>query len=79
MSTTPAFGSVHEALETLTSAMRYINTADATQMSTELQAECLQTFERVDAAEIVARSKVLGAFTAAKGYCEDGDYSPPHD
>src|ERR1700691_684444 len=75
MSTTPAFTSVHEALETLISAMKYINTSDATQMSTEMQAECLQTFERLDAAENVARSRVLGAFTAAQGYCEDGDYS----
>jgi hypothetical protein len=76
MNTTPAFTSVHEALETLTSAMRFINNADAAQMTTATQAECLQTFERLDAAEIVARSKVLGAFTAAQGYCEDADYSP---
>jgi hypothetical protein len=76
MSTAPAFTSVEEALETLTSAMRYMNNADATQMSTELLARCLQTFERLDAAEVVARSRVLGAFTAAQGYCEDGDYSP---
>src|ERR1700683_3876068 len=76
MSTAPAFTCVEEALETLTSAMRYVINADATQMSTELQAQCLQTFERLDAAVIVARSRVLGAFTAAQGYCEDGDYSP---
>src|ERR1700677_1813633 len=76
MSTAPAFGSVHEALETLISVMKYINSTDATQMTTELQAECLQTFEWLDAAGIVARSTVRGAFTAAQGYCEDGDYSP---
>jgi hypothetical protein len=76
MTTAPAFSSVDEALETLTSAMRYIINTDATQLSTATQAHCLQTFERLDAAEIVARSKVLGAFTAARGYCEDGDYSP---
>jgi hypothetical protein len=76
MTTAPAFASVREALETLTSAMRFIINADATQMTTATQAECLQTFERLDAAEIVARSKVLGAFTAAQGYCEDADYSP---
>src|SRR6202167_1860810 len=75
MSTAPAFDSIDEALEALTSAMRYVNNADATQLSNATLARCLQTFERVDAIEIVARSKVLGAFTAAKGYCEDGDYS----
>src|SRR5580692_5453869 len=76
MTTAPAFTSVHEALQMLTSAMRHIINTDATQLTTEMQAECLQTFERLDAAEIVARSRVLGAFTATKGYCEDGDYSP---
>src|ERR1700691_4929908 len=75
MSTAPAFGSVHEALETLISVMKYINSTDATQMTTELQAECLQTFEWLEAGGIGGRSRGRGGFTAAKGYCEDGDYS----
>ena len=42
----------------------------------EAQAECLQTLEQVDAVETAARTRVLGAFAAGRGYCEDGDYSP---
>ena len=72
MSTAPAFGSVHEALETLTSAMRYIINTDATQMTTEMQAECLQMFERLDAAQIVARSKVLGRSPPRKAIARTG-------
>src|SRR5450755_3628116 len=60
----------------LTSAMRYLAAADATQMATEVQAECLAGLERADAIETTARASVLGAFTAGQGYCQDADYSP---
>jgi len=65
-----------DAVEMLTSAMRYLAAADATQMSTEVQARCLAGLERADAVETAARASVLAAFTAAQGHCEDGDYSP---
>ena len=68
--------SVSEALEMLTSAMRYLAAADATQMATEVQAQCLAGLEQADAIETAARASVLGAFTAGQGYCEDADYSP---
>ena len=76
VSTAPAFTSVTHALETLESAMTYLAHADATQMGTAEQAQCLQTMERVDAIEIAARASVLGGFTTRRGYCEDADYSP---
>jgi hypothetical protein len=65
-----------DAVEMLTSAMRYLAAADPTQMSTEVQARCLAGLERADAIETAARASVLTAFTAAQGHCEDGDYSP---
>ncbi len=68
--------STGEALEMLTSAMRYLAAADATQMPASEQAECLAGLERADAVETAARASVLAAFTAAQGCCEDGDYSP---
>ncbi|MGD0063665.1 MAG: DUF222 domain-containing protein [Streptosporangiaceae bacterium] len=68
--------STGEALAMLTSAMRYLAAADATQMPVSEQAECLQALERSDAIETAARASVLAAFTAAQGHCEDGDYSP---
>jgi Domain of unknown function (DUF222)/HNH endonuclease len=72
--TVPA--STSEALGMLTSAMRYLATAEATQMPSEVQAQCLMTLERADAMGTAARASILGAFTASQGYCEDADYSP---
>jgi hypothetical protein len=68
--------STHEALAMLTSALGYLAAADPTQMPASEQAECLQALERSDAVETAARARVLGAFTAGKGYAEDADYSP---
>ncbi len=74
--TAPAFGSVQEALAVLKSAMGYLAAVDATQLPTAVQAQCLQTFEQVDAIETAARAAILAGFTAGQGYCEDADYSP---
>jgi uncharacterized protein DUF222/HNH endonuclease len=71
--TAPA--STSEALGMLTSAMSYLATAEATQMPAAEQAQCLITLERLDAMETAARASILGAFTASRGYCDDGDYS----
>ena len=60
----------------LTSALGYLAAADATQMPASEQTECLAGLERADAIETAARASILGGFTAAKGYCEDADYSP---
>jgi hypothetical protein len=68
--------STGEALGMLTSAMRYLATAPATQMPAEVQARCLITLEQLDAMGTAARARILAAFTAAQGYCHDGDYSP---
>jgi len=76
MSDTPAFASTREALGMLRAVMGYLAAADATAMAAEAQAECLLALEAMDAAKTAARAKVLGAFTAARGYAEDADYSP---
>jgi hypothetical protein len=68
--------SAAEALAMLKSAAGYLAAADATQLPTGIQAECLQVLEQVDAIETVARASILGAFTAARGYCEDADHGP---
>jgi Domain of unknown function (DUF222) len=68
--------SVGEALGMLEAAMGYLATTDATAMRAAVQARCLQTLERTDAVEVAARARVLAAFTASQGYCEDGAYSP---
>src|ERR1700676_3680823 len=67
---TPA--SATEALQMLESALGSLAAADATQMPTEVQAQCLQSFERADAVETAARASILGGLTAGRGYCQDG-------
>ncbi len=76
MSDTPTFASTREALGALRAAMGYLAAADATAMAAGAQAECLLALEELDAVKTAARATVLGAFTAAQGYCADGDYSP---
>ena len=74
--TAPEFASVTEALAVLKSAMGYLAAADAAQLPTVVQAECLQGFEQVESIGTAARASFLSAFAQARGYCEDADYSP---
>jgi hypothetical protein len=67
--------STGEALAMLTSAMRYLTAAEATQMPAEVQARCLIALEQLDAIETAARASILAAFTTGQGYRDDGDYS----
>jgi hypothetical protein len=76
MSAIPAPMNTAEALGMLRAAMVFLNGAEATQMPTEVQAQCLTALERADAMGTAARASILAAFTAGQGYCEDGDYSP---
>jgi len=76
MGTAPAFASASEAMEVACAALGYLAAADATEMSAEEQAGCLQRLERVTSVTAAARSSVLGAFTVGKGYSADADYSP---
>jgi hypothetical protein len=73
MAASPA--STSEALGMLTSAMRYLAAAEATQMPGGVQARCLITLEQLDAMGTAARASILAAFTSGQGYREDGDYS----
>jgi len=68
--------SAQEALGMLRSAMGYLAAADATQLATATQAECLLTLEQVNSIGVAARTLFLGAFAAGQGYGDDGDYSP---
>src|SRR5690348_3958453 len=76
MGTAPAFASASEAMEVACAAVNYRAAADATGLTSEEQAGCLRDLERVSSVTAAARSSVLGAFTAGKGYSADADYSP---
>jgi hypothetical protein len=74
--TASAPASTAEALGMLRAGMSYLVAADPTAMASEVQAECLQVLEQLDAVETAARAGILGAFTNGKGYSADADYSP---
>jgi Domain of unknown function (DUF222) len=76
MSSVVSPGSADQALEMLRSAMSYLAAADATAMTPEEQARCLRVFEQVTAVGTVARTSVLSAFIAGRGFSADADYSP---
>jgi len=59
----------------LKSAMGYLAAADATAMPGEVQAQCLQTLEKVDSVETAARASILRAFATGQGYCADAAYN----
>src|SRR5689334_19595054 len=53
----------------------YLAAADATQLATASQAECLRELEQHDAMATAARAGFLAAFTAGQGPAGDGDSS----
>jgi Domain of unknown function (DUF222)/HNH endonuclease len=75
MGTVPAVADATEAMAMVRAGLRFLATADATQMPTEVQAQCLIVLEQADAMSTAARARVLAAYTAAQGYRDDGDYS----
>ena len=75
MSTVNAPASAAQALEMLRAAMGFLAAADPTEMPAEVQAQCLQGLEEVDAVETAARASILRAFSAGQGYCADAAYS----
>jgi len=76
MGTAPVFASVSEALDMVRAGLAFVAAADATELSTEEQAETLRDLERANSILSAARTCVLGTFTAGKGYSADADYSP---
>ncbi len=76
MATAPVFASVSEAMEMVRAGLAFVAAADATELTTEEQAECLRRMERANSVLTAARTSVLGVFSAGKGYAADADYSP---
>src|SRR5579859_4830660 len=76
MGTAPVFASVGEALDMARASLAFVAAADAAELTSEEQADTLRGLERVSSIATAARTSVLGAFTAGKGYSADADYSP---
>src|SRR5690349_23909423 len=75
MGTAPAFASLSEAMDMVRAGLAFVAAADAAELSAEEQAEILRGLERAHSAATAARTSVLGAFTAGKGYAAEADYS----
>ena len=76
MSTVPAFASASEAMDMVHAGLGYLAGTDATAMTADTQARCLQMLEQATAMGTAARASILAAFTSARGYSADADYSP---
>ena len=76
MNPVPAFPSVADGMAAVQAGLRFVATTDATRMSAQAQAECLQMMEQANAIVTAARASVLSAFTSGQGYSADADYSP---
>jgi hypothetical protein len=75
MGTAPVFASVSEAMEMVRAGLAFVAAADAAELTTGEQAECLRQMEQANSVLTAARTSVLGAFGAGKGYAADADYS----
>ncbi|HEY2315564.1 MAG TPA: DUF222 domain-containing protein [Streptosporangiaceae bacterium] len=69
-------GSVADATASVSAALGWLASADATELTTGEQADCLRALERVQAQLVAARSVVLAAFTSARGFEDDAAASP---
>jgi hypothetical protein len=73
--TAPAFASATDALDMVRAGLRFLATADVTQLTAEEQASCLRGLEQADSVATAARTSMLAGFGASQGYVDDGDYS----
>ena len=75
MTASPEFASPAAAAEAACGGLEYLAALDPARLPACAQARLLQVLELAHALETAARTGILGAFTAAQGYHEDGDYS----
>jgi hypothetical protein len=71
----PSFTSATQALDMVRAGLRFLATADVTQLTVAERAACLRGLERADAVATAARTSMLAGFGASQGYVDDGDYS----
>ena len=67
VNTAPAFSSAKEAAESVRAGLGFLATANATALSAQTQAECLQILEQAHSMGTAARASILAAFTSGQG------------
>ncbi len=65
VNTAPAFSSAKEAAEIVRAGLGFLATANATALSAQTQAECLQILEQAHSMGTAARASILAAGTTA--------------
>lgn len=65
-----------DALASASAALGWLASADATRLTTSEQADALRALERLQAQLVSARSAVLAAFNASRGFEDDAAGSP---
>jgi Domain of unknown function (DUF222)/HNH endonuclease len=68
--------SASHALRMAVTGLRWLATADTASLPAGVQADALRDLERLAAMHTAARSRVLGSFTAQRGFEDDGQGSP---
>src|SRR5690242_372400 len=68
--------SASEAMAMVHAGLTFLASADATALGRAVQAESLRGLEEANSVATAARISILGAFTAGRGYADDGAYSP---
>jgi len=68
--------SAHDALASVSAALSGLASADATELTTAEQADCLRALERAQAQLVAARSAILAAFNCARGFEDDAAGGP---
>src|ERR1700728_2114677 len=71
-----ATADVGDAVEMFLDGLRHLAALDPTALTADTQAKCIQALEQGGAMSTAARARILAAFTAGRGYCDDADYSP---
>jgi Domain of unknown function (DUF222)/HNH endonuclease len=64
-----------EALAAVRAGLEYLATADATELTTNEQADCIRGLAAAESVHVAAAARLLGAFDAAIGYAEYGQIS----
>jgi hypothetical protein len=68
--------SAADAVASVSAALSHLAAADAAELTTAEQADCLRALERAQAQLVAIRSAVLTAFNAARGFEDDAAASP---
>jgi Domain of unknown function (DUF222)/HNH endonuclease len=75
LSTRAAPANAGEALAAVRAGLEYLAAADATELTTDEEADCIRGLAAAESVHVAAAARLLGAFDAANGYAAYGQIS----